>query len=521
MSQHSTPFRLFVLVTLFAIIAILKPTTAQADIPSNTYEIVLVGHEPEIETIATNFPDLSCMVQVPTSHLKNLQEQRPLLSELASDSTINVIVCDLFEPHIEQPFEEYLIELQDVALESEIGLIVDENEIARLTWSPKQLVLLGDLAAIQLATKQYSLEFPYAMEKVPATLSAGKLAGAADLRYAVAEVPFSADVETIANQITSNPSLQLLAERIFMTTATARHGSFGCTNSIVDSHAQTVDISAFVECREATANVNVFVLDTSYGNRSGSIDYIGNRHSANPNSGYQVYPSFIRYPIRQWIQMRPFVDNSMHGDMIIETIHAGAPQANIISLPVLNQGGIGDSDALSRGLLKVVQESMNSEDQSIVNLSLAVKAKSASDLPILKAILDTLEQQGVILIGAAGNDAKAEPYYPARFQSVSSVGAANKGGHPSCYTNREADFYYEIGDDSAYPDCDTKQWVQDCAFSSSAHCFNMWSPSSTTGMGISAAIGSSLSTPIITARATCLAAQGMSSDQVIEALHQP
>lgn len=503
--------RIFLFSAFLIVIAYLRPTSAQMIATPAVHEIVLVGSTQQIQQIKNKYSDLSCLVKVPTTHLHNLKEQRPELQDLLNnDAQTEVIVCEIFELNLNQSLKSYITGIQ-----RSITTIDADDEIARLTWSPEWLTLLGDSETIELIAERYSMEMPFEPESVPPLPAIEKLAEGASLHYTVVKVPLSTDIETIANKINGNPSLPLFAERTFMTTATGFNRSFGCNPPPVDSPMPTVSISVFAECKKAMDNVDVYVLDTSYQDRTGTFDYIGD-----PDNSYQVRASLLHQAINhKWIQTQPAIDNSMHGDIIIETIHTGAPLANIISLPVLDQDGIGTSAALARGLLEVWQESLaNKEEQSsVVNMSLAVKAESAKDLPILAAILNAMSEQGIILLGAAGNDGKSEPYFPARFSSVGSVGAANWNEQIACYSNRGADFLAAVGDDSAYPDCNTKKWVQECALFPD-RCFNMTSPSSYTGR--SATIGSSLATPLVTARAACLVAQGMSPVDVLDTLHQ-
>jgi serine protease len=67
----------------------------------------------------------------------------------------------------------------------------------------------------------------------------------------------------------------------------------------------------------------------------------------------------------------------------------------------------------------------------IINLSLGSSDSSDSSQAIYTQVRDT----GVIVIAAAGNDAKNEAFYPAGYEGVVAVGAVDKNGNRASYSN--------------------------------------------------------------------------------------
>lgn len=110
-----------------------------------------------------------------------------------------------------------------------------------------------------------------------------------------------------------------------------------------------------------------------------------------------------------------------------------APGAELIAIPVCAPDGesAGDACALSE-LLRGVDLAWEERAQ-IVNLSLVGPAN-----PLLERAMDRLDQLGVVLVAAAGNEASDQPRYPAAYPSVIGVGAVDRDAKPYLRGNRGA-----------------------------------------------------------------------------------
>lgn len=106
-------------------------------------------------------------------------------------------------------------------------------------------------------------------------------------------------------------------------------------------------------------------------------------------------------------------------------IRGVAPDARVMAIPVCvpDPSERGDACALYdvlRGLDAAWELRAH-----VVNLSLAGPTN-----PLLQAAVDRLDQLGVTLIAAAGNDGGSGALYPAAYSSVIGVGATGRGGAP-------------------------------------------------------------------------------------------
>jgi subtilisin family serine protease len=108
-----------------------------------------------------------------------------------------------------------------------------------------------------------------------------------------------------------------------------------------------------------------------------------------------------------------------------------APGADLVAIPVCTPTGPGASDECSLAdLLRGVDLAWDEKAQ-VVNLSLVGPAN-----PLLERAMDRLDQLGVVLVAAAGNEGTDEPRYPAAYPSVIGVGAIDRSGAPYVHGNR-------------------------------------------------------------------------------------
>jgi subtilisin family serine protease len=196
-----------------------------------------------------------------------------------------------------------------------------------------------------------------------------------------------------------------------------------------------------------------------------------------------------------------------HGLFIAGQVHLVAPGAEIGLYRALDDYARGDLATLDRLLLGFISEATNSGSGkapthgAVINLSLGVhtpqeclKGKEPPELPphcglntevmlaalerhwlyedvvTLKTVLSSAYSQGIVVVGAAGNEwigtgTAPPPQMPASFPDVLAVGGSNFGGVPSCFSNLGR--VYAPGGDArssagacTMPDCsDTQKFV--------------------------------------------------------------
>jgi hypothetical protein len=158
-----------------------------------------------------------------------------------------------------------------------------------------------------------------------------------------------------------------------------------------------------------------------------------------------------------------------HGLFSAGIIHSIAPHAALHLVEVLHPYGVGDVDTIVRALWRIAHR--QSRHPLVINMSLGVNIPQPDYIETmgtnglqwkqlnkelshrmcwpLQWVCDVLREQGVILVAAAGNDARAgvakrpSTRYPAAFDSVVGVGALVKGDDPATYSN-QADVFYGI-----------------------------------------------------------------------------
>lgn len=102
------------------------------------------------------------------------------------------------------------------------------------------------------------------------------------------------------------------------------------------------------------------------------------------------------------------------------------PNARVIAIKALNGAGTGDYVSMSLALMAAY-----AKGAKIINMSFG----GYLDSPILAETVKHLANEGVILIGAAGNDSTSLPVYPASYASVISVAATGIGNQLADFSN--------------------------------------------------------------------------------------
>ncbi len=152
---------------------------------------------------------------------------------------------------------------------------------------------------------------------------------------------------------------------------------------------------------------------------------------------------FLLSPLSVAGQASPPEDSPTHGTAMSETILAGLAQASRDSttpvriLPVDVYGGKETTTTfdISKGIYAAIQAGA-----TVINLSLGSEGQS----DFLHSVIRTAHDQGVIFLGAAGNEPSGAPHFPAAYPEVIAVTAGDRRGNIASYANR-GDFMDVIG----------------------------------------------------------------------------
>lgn len=135
-------------------------------------------------------------------------------------------------------------------------------------------------------------------------------------------------------------------------------------------------------------------------------------------------------------------DAGLHGTLMAGIIAATehnafgiagvAPGSDLLAVPVCQPAEAGGAECPLYELLHGVDVAWENEVQ-IVNLSLVGPPN-----PLLERAMARLDELGVVVVAAAGNENTAEPRYPAAYPSVVGVGAVGRDGRPFARGNRGA-----------------------------------------------------------------------------------
>lgn len=107
-----------------------------------------------------------------------------------------------------------------------------------------------------------------------------------------------------------------------------------------------------------------------------------------------------------------------------------APASQLVSIPVCTPEGPAGGRCTIYRLLQGLDQAYRSEAQ-LVNLSL-----SGPPNPLLERGVARLEQLGLVVVAAAGNEGTDEKRYPAAYPSVIGVGAMDRAGEAFALSNR-------------------------------------------------------------------------------------
>ena len=120
-----------------------------------------------------------------------------------------------------------------------------------------------------------------------------------------------------------------------------------------------------------------------------------------------------------------------HGTAVASIIAGGdstgvSPAVELISIKVMSDSGTGDAFTLAKGIIEAVDLGAQ-----IINMSLG----SSSDSFVVSSALEYATERGVLLVAAAGNDAKYGLLYPARYAEVMAVVVVDFNGEHLDFSN--------------------------------------------------------------------------------------
>ncbi len=104
-----------------------------------------------------------------------------------------------------------------------------------------------------------------------------------------------------------------------------------------------------------------------------------------------------------------------------------APGASILPVKVLGDNGYGDVSAIANGITWAADQGAD-----VINMSLGSAYGSQTEERACQYAYD----QGVVIVGASGNEFASQVGYPAAFDTVIAVGATRLDGSRAAYSNR-------------------------------------------------------------------------------------
>ena len=126
-----------------------------------------------------------------------------------------------------------------------------------------------------------------------------------------------------------------------------------------------------------------------------------------------------------------YMDLFYHGTAVLSVIKKIAPNAKIIVIKCMQNGGRGFTDDILKGLDYAMSQKVD-----IISMSVGSKRHNSDLEKKIKKVVES----GISIVVSAGNenDGKSstkEIAYPAYYQEVISVGSCNKDGKPSYFSN--------------------------------------------------------------------------------------
>lgn len=115
-----------------------------------------------------------------------------------------------------------------------------------------------------------------------------------------------------------------------------------------------------------------------------------------------------------------------HGTHVAGVVHQVAPAARIMPVRVLDDDGSGSMWTTAEGILWAARSGAR-----VVNASLGTHGSAE----LLKDVVDVVTRSGTLVVGAAGNDGKDRPMYPAAARGALAVASVGAGDVVSSFSN--------------------------------------------------------------------------------------
>ncbi len=148
------------------------------------------------------------------------------------------------------------------------------------------------------------------------------------------------------------------------------------------------------------------------------------------------FGSFILDPLSVTGTTQPPTDEPTHGTAMSETIlnslastlgKSGSTTVRILPVDVYGNNPTTSTFDVAQGVYQAVNAGAR-----IINLSMG----SEGDSSVLRDVITSSHDQGVIFLAAAGNDPVTTPTYPAAYPDVTAVTAVDASGNIASYANR-------------------------------------------------------------------------------------
>ena len=154
-------------------------------------------------------------------------------------------------------------------------------------------------------------------------------------------------------------------------------------------------------------NIKIAILDTGINTKHEDLNVIYNENlvdnsTVDDNNGHGTHIAGIAAAT---------LGNSKGGSGI-------APDAGIINVKVLNDGGVGTDADIMEGIKSAI-----TNNADIINISCGSGYYSA----VFESVVERAYNNGVAIFAAAGNNANDEKCYPAAYKGVYAVGCVNQG----------------------------------------------------------------------------------------------
>ena len=135
-------------------------------------------------------------------------------------------------------------------------------------------------------------------------------------------------------------------------------------------------------------------------------------------------------------------DDNGHGTKVIGAISSVYPEAKILSIKALGSDGKGDTASIYAAISYAIERKV-----SIINLSVSSIGTAESD--VIKEVIDSAVAQGIIVVGAAGNNGKNAKYFvPGGIDSAIIVGSYNEDAEKNGSSNYGPTVDYYLKADS-------------------------------------------------------------------------